>query len=56
MFKKFFRNFFKSTSSENILIDFFSGGDGSSFENAVKIKVVNTMEGISNEYLHISIF
>lgn len=56
MFKKFFRKFRKSEIKINSNLDFFTGGDGSSFENAVIIITDNPINGITDEYKYISIF
>ncbi len=53
-FKKLIERYFKKETADSFISELFAGGDGSSFENAVIIKSKNTSEGISNEYMYLS--
>jgi len=54
--KKLIERIFKKDPLDSILNELFEGGDGTSFENAVIIKAKTTSEGISKEYMFISMF
>ncbi|MBK8982599.1 MAG: hypothetical protein IPM38_09845 [Ignavibacteria bacterium] len=54
IFKKLVDRLFKKDPLDSFLNELFAGGDGTSFENAVIIKAKTSSEGISNEYMFIS--